>query len=205
MSGTRRRLWAVWGLLAILLVAVFTIGKMDEGDDEHGHAGGDEQVNANWLVPVPAEELGAIEIVHEGSLHRFERDAAGLWYYHGVHAEADPHHGHTTDPVLAEKFDMAILGFTRARKERRIPLSEGPEDFGVKSPQLIVLAYAKGRTDPLAQFAFGDRAPDTVSRYVLQVGATEVVTIANFHVDNLLNLIQTAVAGSPAPATAQSR
>ncbi len=200
MNGVRRRLWVVWGLVAILLVGVFTLGEMEEDDDGHGHAGGDEHVDVYWLVPVPAEELGAIEIVYEGSLHRFERDAAGLWYYHGVHAEADPQHGHTTDPVLAEKFEMGILGFTRARRERHIPLSDGGEDFGVKTPQMIVLAYAKGRPDPLVQYAFGDRAPDTVSRYVLQIGAKEVVTIANFHVDNLVNLIQTAAAGTQAGA-----
>jgi len=206
MSGMRRRTWVVWGLFALLLVALFTVGRMDEDDDGHGHAGEgeDEQVDARWLLPVPADQLAAIEIVHEGALHRFERDAAGLWYYHGVHAEADPQHGHTTDPALAEKFETAIVGFSRARKERRIPLSEGAEDFGVRTPQIIVLAYAQGRPDPLAQYAFGDRAPDTVSRYVLQMGEKEVVTIANFHMDNLVNLIQTAVS-VPQQATATRR
>jgi len=200
MSGMGRRVWVVWGLVAILLVAVFTVGEMEEGDDGHGHSGENEHVDARWLVPVPAEELGALEIVNDGTLHRFERDGAGLWYYHGVHADTDPQHGHTTDPALAEKLETAIVGFTRARRERHIPLSEGSEDFGVKTPQMIVLAYGKGRTEPLAQYAFGDRAPDGVSRYVLQMGSREVVTIADFHLDNLLNLIRAAAATPPAPA-----
>jgi len=129
-------------------------------------------------------------------LHRFERDAAGLWFYHGVHGNADPQHGHTTDPLLAEKIETSLIGFSRTRKERRIPVSEGPEKFGVTTPQMIVLVYAKGQVQPLAQFAIGDRAPDTVSRYVMRVGDSEIVTIANFHFDNLLGMIQIAQAAA---------
>jgi hypothetical protein len=192
----RRRTWVVWGVLGLLVAALFLLQE-GEGDDDDGHGHGSaEEVDSRWLVPAPADELGVVEVVHEGNLHRFERDAAGLWFYHGVHGNADPQHGHTTDPLLAEKIETSLIGFSRTRKERRIPVSEGPEKFGVTTPQMIVLVYAKGQVQPLAQFAIGDRAPDTVSRYVMRVGDSEIVTIANFHFDNLLGMIQIAQAAA---------
>jgi len=204
MSPSRRRLWVVWGALLLLLGAVFLLQEGGEEDDDgHGRAS-QEEADARWLLLAPIDELGAIEVIHEGNLHRFERDAAGLWFYHGVHGNADPLHGHTTDPVLAEKIDKSLIGFGRTRKERRIPVSEGPEKFGVTAPQMIVLVYGKGQAQPLAQYAIGDRAPDTVSRYVMRVGDSEIVTIPNFQIDNLLNLIQMAQAAGEQPASAQS-
>ena len=50
---------------------------------------------------------------------------------------------------------------------------------------------------PLAQYAVGDIAPDTLSRYVLVVGSSTVVTIPNYQIDNMLALIDT-VAGKSA-------
>lgn len=201
MSGMRHRLWAIWSLLAVLLIAVYVLGRMeDRAGAGQGHAGEDEPADARWLLPAPLSELGAIEVVHEGSLHRFERDTAGRWFYHGVHADTDPQHGHVTDPALAQKIENALVGFGRTRKERRIPVSEGPEKFGVSTPQMIVLVYAKGQPQPLAQYAIGDRAPDGVSRYVLRVGDKEIVTIADFQIANLVNLIGTAVADTQQPA-----
>ena len=191
MSPGRRRLWVVWGVLLALLGVVYVLQDSGGEQDDDGHGHGSEQAADNrWLLPVPTADLGAIEVVHEGNLHRFERDAAGLWFYHGVHGNSDPQHGHTTDVALAEKIDKSLIGFGRTRKERHIPVSEGPEKFGVTAPQMIVLVYAKGQVLPLAQYAIGDRAPDTVSRYVMRVGDSEIITIPNFQIDNLLNLIK---------------
>jgi hypothetical protein len=55
---------------------------------------------------------------------------------------------------------------------------------------------------PLARYAVGIVAPDGVSRYVLPVGSTYVVTIANYQIDNLLNLIQ-AVGEKPGQGTSK--
>jgi len=204
MSRMRRRTWVVWGVLGLLVAAVFLLQEGDgEDDDGHGH-GSAEHVDSRWLVPAPADELGVVEVVHEGNLHRFERDAAGLWFYHGVHGSSDPQHGHTTDPVLAAKIETSLIGFSRTRKERHIPLSEGPEKFGVTAPQMIVLVYAKAQVQPLAQYAIGDSAPDRVSRYVMRVGDSEIVTIPDFQIDNLLNLIKMAQAAGTQPGPAES-
>jgi hypothetical protein len=58
---------------------------------------------------------------------------------------------------------------------------------------------ARANPQPLAQYAVGDVAPDGLSRYVLQVGSASVVTIADYQITNLLDLIQ-AVGGGSAPA-----
>ena len=71
--------------------------------------------------------------------------------------------------------------------------------YGVTSPQMVILVYGKGNSQPLAQFAVGDIAPDGLSRYVLRVGSASVVTIPDYQITNLLDLIQ-AVGGSDAPA-----
>lgn len=191
MSGVRRRLWVVWAVLLGLIAIVFLFdgGQGDDGDP-HGHGMTDDK----WLLPAPIDELGAVEVAFEGSLHRFERDSAGLWFYHGVHAAADPEHGHVTDAALAEHIDKILIGFGRTRIERRIPLAEGAQKFGVTTPQMIVLVYLQGQMQPLAQYAVGDRAPDGVSRYVMRVGSSEIVTIANFQIDNLKDLIEAASA-----------
>ncbi len=208
MSAARSRLWFVWGLLLVLLAAAFFLREGGKTGGDDGHAGESGALDERWLVPAEAAELGAVEVVHEGNLHRFERDPAGVWFYHGVHAEADPQHGHTPDPVLAEKIDKALIGFTRARKERRIPVSEGPAKFGVATPQMIVLVFARGagQVQLLAQYAVGDQAPDHVSRYVMRLGDKEIVTIPNYHIDNLVGLIQAAAAATqqPPPLPGQS-
>jgi hypothetical protein len=43
-------------------------------------------------------------------------------------------------------------------------------------------------------------APDKLSRYVLAVGSAHVVTIPEFHIDNLLSLIQAVGGSKPAAA-----
>jgi hypothetical protein len=61
----------------------------------------------------------------------------------------------------------------------------------------VILLYRPSATQPLVQYAVGDVAPDTVSRYVDVVGAASgVVTIPNYQIDNLLALID-SVATSP--------
>lgn len=199
-GGTSRRLVVVWVLLAILAAAIVVIEMRDSTDSGHEPAHGGER----WLLPVEITEVGAIEIMNRGTLHRFERDADGLWYYHGIHAETTAEHGHTTDPVAAEKIDTALIGFSRARREREFPLNVANDEFGVTRPEIFILAYAPGKPQPFVRYAVGTVAPDKVSRYVLPVGSAEVVTIADFHIDNLLNLIAAMQVqpGTPDPAQA---
>jgi hypothetical protein len=195
----RRRLLVVWLVLAVLAGTIAAIeysdrGRPDESAGEHiaGAPG------SRMLLPAPVEELSAIEVGHSGTLHRFERDASGAWFYHGIHSGAEGTHGHQTDPAVAQRIETAFTGFGRTRMERSFALDLQAGDYGVTSPDMIVLVYHKGSAQPLAQYAVGDIAPDGLSRYVLRVGGSTVVTIANYQIDNLLALIE-AVSGKSAP------
>ena len=196
-GGIRRRVLVVWVVLAMLIAGIVFIeyrnrSKLPEGVAEkiHGAEG------SRMLLPAPIAELGAIELGHAGALHRFERDLSGAWFYHGIHAGPQQAHGHQTDPVQAQRIEKGFAARGRTRMERQFKLDMQSGNYGLSSPQMIILVYGKGDPQPLAQYAVGDVAPDGLSRYVLPVGSSYVVTIADYQITNLLNLIQ-EVAGKP--------
>ncbi|MGQ0578787.1 MAG: DUF4340 domain-containing protein [Betaproteobacteria bacterium] len=156
------------------------------------------------LIPALIADLGAIELGHSGTLHRFERDAGGAWFYHGVHANAQTEHAHQTDATQAQTIDKAFVALGRARMERQFKLDVQSGNYGLASPQMIILVYGKGSPQPLAQFAVGEVAPDGLSRYVLPVGSSYVVTIANYQIDNLLQLIEAMAAPAASSALKKS-
>jgi hypothetical protein len=183
-----RALLAVWLLLAGLGAAILVIEYADRRRPPTGSTG---EADARLLLTVPVEQLGALEIADRGRLHRFERDAAGAWFYHGEHAGSAPDHSHTPDPELAERIERAFAAFGRTRVERRFPLQRGGGAYGVSTPEVLILVYRPNESQPLAQYAVGHVAPDTVSRYVMVVGQPEVVTIPKYQIDNLLALVET--------------
>ena len=204
MAGMRRRTVVVWLVLAALVTGITAIelaqrSRSVEGDTEHIAGTPDSRM----LMPAPMEELAAIELAVGGTLHRFERDAAGVWFYHGVHAQSQAAHGHQADPATAQLIEKAFGGLGRARKERQFKLDLQAGSYGLNTPQMIILVYAKNNPQPLAQYAVGDIAPDGFSRYVLPVGGAMVVTVANYQIDNLRSLID-AVAGKSAQSPANN-
>ena len=194
----RRRLAAVWLVLAGLAVAIGAIEYRDHRVAASDAAGARE---SRRLLPVPLAQLGAIEIADAGRLHRFERDATGAWFYHGVHATGTAAHSHVVDPALAERIERAFAAFDRTRIERQFPLGGDAAVYGVATPDILVLVYRPNESQPLAQYAIGGIAPDTVSRYVTLVGSRTVVTIANYQIDNLMALVQAAVERARTGAT----
>lgn len=195
MTRGRKHLIAVWLVLFALIGVIVAIkagdAKVDRAEQVVAEKGGDR---SRLLVPLPIEQIGAIEIATAGTVHRFERDPAGVWFYHGAHASAQGAHEHRTDPAMAERIDKALTGFGRAKMERDFPFDPKRTDYGVTSPQTLILVYKRGETQPLAQYAVGEIAPDTVSRYALQLGGNRVFTMAEFHVQNLLKLVETVSA-----------
>jgi hypothetical protein len=190
-----RKLIAVWGMLALLIGAIVAIEMRDRAAEPS--AGSRSARDPRLLLPVSIEQVGAIEIAYGGAVHRFERDAAGTWFYHAAHAAAQSSHTHQADPAIAAQIATAFEGFDRARMERDFPLQDGGKELGVTTPKMVILAYGPGQLQPLAQYAVGDIAPDKFSRYVLPIGKPQVVTIANYQIDNLTRLID-AVAGPAA-------
>jgi hypothetical protein len=197
---TRRRipsrLAVVWLVLAGLIATIVAL----EWSDRLRRA--PERADTRRLLPVPVSELVAFEIADAGTLHRFERDSAGAWFYHGAHGAAQAAHRHDPDPARAERIERALAAFGRARIEREVPLGREGDPYGVATPELVILAYRAGDSQPLVQYAVGHVAPDTVSRYVHVVGNRMVATIPAFQIDNLRTLIQPdAAASQPSPAT----
>jgi hypothetical protein len=156
--------------------------------DRHGRANPD----ARMLLPVPVDQLGAIEVAHVGTVHRFERDAAGTWFYHGAHTRWERPHAHRPDPSMAARIDSALAAFGRTRIERQFPLERDATEYGVRLPEMLILVYRPQEGHPLAQYAVGDVAPDALSRYVLRIGSSAVVTIPNYQIDGLFALIEAA-------------
>ena len=192
---TSRRLAIVWLVLAVLAAAIILIERGDLAAMKAGENARDDRM----FLPVSILEIGAVEVLNKGTLHRFERDTAGLWFYHGVHAESQRQHEHNVDPAAAARIDKALTGFGRTRKERDFPLNVQADEFGVTRPEIFIIVYMPGAPQPLARYAVGVIAPDSVSRYVLPVGQSRVVTIPTYHIDNLLNLIA-SFAVAPVPA-----
>jgi len=199
-ARVRPALVAVWAVLTVLVVVIVALELRDAGRASSGAA-----ADSHLLVPVPMDELGAVEIAEAGRLHRFERDAAGTWFYHGVHAGGEAAHTHAPDPVLAQRIERAVAAFTRTRTERQFALERDAAAYGVATPDIIVLVYRPRQAQPLTQYAVGSVAPDTVSRYVMVVGRPVVFTIPGYQIDNLLALVQAAIASASTAPPAGSR
>ena len=190
-----RRALVVWAVLAVLLTIVVVIEYRDVMASRSARG---TRADAAMLVPVPVAEIGAVEIAEAGTLHRFERNASGVWFYHGTHAGSEGAHDHETNAATSGRIDAAFQAFGRTRIERRLPPGTDPRRHGLTAPRVLVIVYRQNEQQPLAQYAVGDVAPDTLSRYVDMVGGAGIVTIPGYQVDNLLNLVA-AVRGSVPP------
>lgn len=188
---TRRFNWKLAAIWLVFAGLALVIGLLKYSDRTDGMS--QPSVDERSLLPLPIEQLSAIEIAHSGAMHRFERDEAGAWFYHshGVNTGVQAPHDHVANKVRADQIEYALGALGRARIERELDNKEH-EQYGVTRPDTIVLVYGDYGARPAAQYAIGDVAPDTQSRYVLIVDKSQVVTIATYQIDNLIDLIQTA-------------
>jgi hypothetical protein len=153
----------------------------------------DPHSQPRMLLPVPVDQLSAVEIAYDDNIHRFDRDAAGAWFYHAHVAKPGPEgesgHSHQTDQALAEFIAEKFTQFARTRMERDIARGGTGEAYGLERPFMLINIYGADPLQPLARYMVGDVAPDTVSRYVMVSDAQVVITIPDFHIDNLIDLI----------------
>jgi len=197
MSQRRGKVAFIW--IAVLALAAVIFVKERElalsVEQPEGH-------DPKWLVPVALEEIGALEILRKGQLHRFERDDKGIWFYHGQ--QDDPNikdHAHRADPLAATTIAQAVAMFVRTRKEQPIPLQPGKDEYGVSRPDILIMVYQPKKSEPVARFSVGMVSPNGYSRYVLAVGANEAVTIPEYQITNLMAMID-AVSKNPLPTPA---
>lgn len=184
----RPRLPVVWLVLAVLIGVAVVIEYSDRASDAARSSAAERSADA--LLPVPMDDLGAVEVGQAGALHRFERSRDGVWFYHGAHGSSETAHEHRTDPAKAEVIATGLAALARARIERRLPLDAGGAQYGLAAPRMLLVIYRVNEPRPFAQYVVGDVAPDSFSRYVLKSGSTEVVTTANYQIDNLVKLLE---------------
>ena len=193
--ASRSRLLIVWALFLVLAGVIAAI-EYSERDVESASATSAVARDPRLLVPLPLAQVGAVEVSRGGISHRFERDSAGRWFYHGAHDGVHESHTHATNPATAERIDSALQGFDRARIERELP-AEALDRYGLARPQMLILVYRPAEEAPLLQVAVGDVAPDGLSRYVMAAGGRAVYTIAKYQIDNLLELVRFATQADP--------
>ena len=153
-GGVSSRLTLVWGVLLALAAAIVAIELADRAATEREDRQQPSR-DPRLLVPVPLEQIGAIEVAHAGAVHRFERDAAGAWFYHGVHVNADATHAHQADPAMAQRIETALQGFGRTRMERTLPAGMAVQQYGLANPQMVILVYRPKELQPLLQVRGG--------------------------------------------------
>lgn len=186
-----RKLWLIWGLLIVLAVVIWR-GEVRRSNEISAMAVRDTK----RLLPAPIEEVGVVEVMVRGTMHRFERASNGQWFYHGIHDASQPGHEHSIDPAQAETIANALTGFGRMQREQQVPLKGGDDEYGVSRPDIFIIVYRTASEAPLARYAAGGTTPDGYSRYLLPVGEASIVTVPEFHITNLLNLIEAMKAKS---------
>ena len=151
------------------------------------------------LLPVSLAQVWAVEIVFAGKLTRFERDGAGDWFRHtGQHSHAANANVHVADPAQARLIAAALEAFDETAIEKHIV--RGPDEaalgrFGLTLPPLIVLLYARDSSTPLARVELGADA-GSLDRYARLAPNGDVVTVAEFEVTRLTELLKAVGAGS---------
>ena len=201
MSGQYRRsrsltIWLVLVVLVAVAVVADQTGVMDpDGDvDEHGEAA----YRAKFLLPVPLEQVHAVELGDVGSVHRLERDDAGVWSYHGRigSTEIEEPHAAEADPAHSDLIEAAIAAFSRTRIQREVGAGLDGETYGVADPGMIIKLFEAGNDQPVAHYIVGDLEPDELRRYLLITDQDLIVTIPNYQIDNLRGLVATVRAES---------
>ena len=149
------------------------------------------------LLPMPLAEVSALEIVIDGQLHRFDRDADRAWYYH-QHRKRDtdgPSEQHVADPDMAAAIAAALERFSRATIERTVAVGAPGEAYGVTRPQVIATLYVAGEARPAIHFMIGDPVPGEPNRYLLIQDYATIVTIPERHVTDLTELVAAVTRG----------
>lgn len=200
-TGIRPRQVAVWLLLGVLIIGIVVVERASLfGPYFASHGDDHDRTEATMLLPLPPAELGVIEIAKLGKVYRFERDDDGAWFYHDhghdqggaddhhAHDHVDQAHHHHDDG--AERIQTAFAALGRARVERQLESDRDLGEYGVEKPALLINVYGDQELQPLARYAVGDIAPDTVSRYIMAIDKGAVMTIPNYQIENLLALIE---------------
>jgi hypothetical protein len=156
--------------------------------------------SAALLLPASIAQVWAVEIVAAGKLHRFERDRSGSWFLHvGQHSHGNGAPEHVADPAKAPIIAAAFAAFDETQIESvaaHRPSRGELDRFGLGRPPLIALLYPRDSSTPLARVEIGDMAADGFGRYAALAPGGDVVTIAAYEPQRLIELLG-AVGATP--------
>jgi hypothetical protein len=151
------------------------------------------------FLPVSMAQIWAVEIVAAGKLTRFERDSAGDWFRHtGQHAHTASANAHVADPAQARVIAAALESLDATAIETHVGRAVDAGQlakFGLSFPPVIVLLYARDNSAEVARVEFGG-ASDGLDRYARLAPDGEIVTVAEFELKRLTDLLKTVGAGS---------
>jgi len=154
---------------------------------------------ANLLLPVSVARVWAIEIVGRGTLYRFERDSAGLWFHHvGQHVHTPGGFVHHADPTLAPLIAAELAGLERvpvARIVSRHPDAAALSGAGLEHPSTILLLYSRDTAGPMARIELGNASADGLDRYARIHQSDRLVIVPDDAAQRLATLLQ--LAGTP--------
>jgi hypothetical protein len=154
---------------------------------------------ANLLLPVSIAQMWAIEIVSHGSLYRFERDPAGLWFHHvGQHVHTPGGFVHHADPKLAPLIEAELAVLDRlpvARVVARHPDAAALAGAGLEHPATILLLYSRDTAGPVARIELGKTAADGLDRYARIQQSDALAIVPDDAARHLATLLQ--LAGTP--------
>jgi hypothetical protein len=157
------------------------------------------QRGRSLFLPVSMAQIWAVEIVAAGKLTRFERDSAGNWFRHtGQHLHTANVNAHVADPAQARRIAAALDSLDAAAVETRVGRAADAGQlakFGLSYPPMIVLLYARDNSTEVARAEFGG-ASDSLDRYARLAPDGEIVTVAEFEIKRLTDLLKAVGAGS---------
>jgi hypothetical protein len=174
--------------------------RLSPPDESGGEATAGVKRSAGLLLPVSIDRIWAIEIAFKGKLHRLERDSAGNWLLHvGEHTHSGNTPAHLADPGQARIIATALAALDQTQIEGLVARHPDPsqlEHSGLGRPMLIALIYQRDNSSPLARIEIGNMAEDGFGRYARVAGSGDVVTIAAYEADRLIDLLKTIGAAS---------
>jgi hypothetical protein len=151
---------------------------------------------ANLLLPVSIAQVWAIEIVSRGTLYRFERDPAGLWFHHvGQHVHGPGGLVHHADPTLAPLIATELEVLDRlpiARVVARRPDAAALASSGLEHPETILLLYSRDSAGPVARIEVGNTAGDGADRYAHIQQSSALVIVPDDAAEHIAVMVQLA-------------
>lgn len=156
--------------------------------------GEDVRVGKHWLLSASIDRIWAVEIVVQGKLHRLERDAAGNWLLHqGQHDHSVGAPVHVADPAQAQTIALTFSALDQAQVEGSLPKAatgSSLQEFGLDRPKIIALFYARDNSSPLIRLEVGKMADDGFTQYAHVNRSEDVVKVASYQVNGLIDLLK---------------